>query len=80
MTLGLTDGTNYAGLMGEKPTGSSASYAVPFISSYGATVGTKPSRTGSFTNSIVYGVTTDPAKSGIILNRTTTKYLNFFIN
>ena len=65
MTLGLTDGSKYAGLMGEQPSGGAVSYAVPFTSSYGATVGTKPNRTGSFANSTVYGVTTDPTKSGI---------------
>ena len=65
MTLGLTDGTKFAGLMGEQPTGGSVPYAVPFTSSYGANVGTNPSCTGGFTNSLVYGVTTDPTKSGI---------------
>ena len=27
-----------------------------------------------------FGITTDPTKSGIILNRNGSKYLNFFVN
>ena len=80
MTLGLTDGTDYAGLMGEKPTGGGVPYAVPFTSSYGATVGTVPSRTGGLSNAVVYGVTTDPTKSGIETHLTeATLYLYFYV-
>jgi len=78
MTLGLTDGTNNFGLSNSQPAG--GSNLTSFTGDYGRTL--PSSRTGNtspnYTSNM--GITTDETKSGIILNRTNSKYLNFFIN
>ena len=72
-TLGLTDGTTNFGVT-----------TYPYMSLatdtsvYGANIGTSTNNALGGQKSL--GITTNPTKSGIILNRTSSKYLNFFVN
>ena len=76
MTLGLTNGTDNIGFSWYK--GASFIYTLS-KSSYGTNVGAIYSENLP-TNGKNIGITTDETKSGIILNRTSSKYLNFFVN
>lgn len=73
MTLGFTDGTNNYGLQGYgyTPSGYDVSPAQLGAGSYGKSVGS--SRSGASASGITYGVTTDPAKSGIVAEATSSK-------
>ena len=73
IAIGLTDGTNNGGLIGEIPTGGGATYGVPFQSGYGQSVGQNISRTGSLNNNTTIGLTTDSTKSGIKAEESTSQ-------
>lgn len=76
MTLGVTDGNINSGMY-KFSDGVYADMVEAFDTSLPQT---GLSGTHYIGNSRAIGVTTDQTKSGIILNRTTTKYLNFFVN
>jgi len=65
MTLGLTDGTNNWGSNINNNTGSP--YLITATSQYGKTVGDTSTPSGFPTTYRVAGITTDPTKSGIIV-------------
>lgn len=67
MTLGLTDGTNNAGTV---LNGYGAHEVSAFRSSYGATVGSQLADAVSLINYSNIGVTTDPEKSGMVVDLT----------
>lgn len=69
MTLGLTDGTNNAGVF------ISNAGLTESSNNYGTNVGYSFTTTGGLTNNKSVGVTTDPTKSGIALEPNTDKYL-----
>lgn len=63
MTLGLTNGTSYAGLAIEP-----SNYRLyPHGNAYGLTLGSTMPKNKELSRSIV-GVTSDPTKSGIVTN------------
>lgn len=64
MALGLTDGTRFAGLNGNRYT-SGASYGLSASDGYGVEVGTTGADSAGLSNNVYAGVTTDPTKSGI---------------
>lgn len=71
IALGLTDGSNLAGLssFGSGASGNAEGYLRPVTTSYGLDVGVTssgPSGTNRLKTNIVAGVTTDPTKSGLI--------------
>jgi len=68
MTLGLTDGTNYAGLSSNSE---QTGYIAP--SQYGVPVGSDQI-TASFSTRKSIGITTDPTKSGVIAKLDTVQY------
>lgn len=81
MTLGLTDGTNLAGLNAAAPTGSYPGALGGSLNMYGKNVGDNTGTVPILSSSSV-GITTDPTKSGIIVNRDNTdsqKYLYFYV-
>jgi len=79
MTLGLTDGTNNAGLADVDI--SESSDTLTSRNGYGQAVGTSYSgSSSSLTQSKMISVTTDETKSGIVVVRNNSKYLNFYIN
>ena len=47
---------------------------------YGETVGTTPTTVDTLTNGKAIGITLDPAKSGIITSKDSSKHLFFFVN
>lgn len=63
MTLGLTDGTKYAGSTTGAVSGSYFLY--PRVDSYGLSVGGNDSSANQLTNNKMIGITTDETKSGI---------------
>lgn len=72
MTLGLTDGAINGGLW------NSSQYALDVsTSSYGTSVGTASSNTG-FSSSRDCGITTDPSKSGMIVDKTVPSGWNLY--
>ena len=78
MALGLTNGTTNYGLL--KQLSGNVGFLQGATGYYGVNVGDNVQVGTTATNGQALGVSTDPTKSGIILNRTTIKYLNFFIN
>jgi len=78
MALGLTNGTTNYGLL--KQLSGNVGFLQGATGYYGVNVGDNVQVGTTATNGQALGVSTDPTKSGIILNRTTTKYLNFFVN
>ena len=64
MTLGLTDGTSFAGIRGN---GSSGGDIIANTPLYGLNVGSSGTNSGNLSTNVV-GITTDPEKSGIIAN------------
>ena len=70
ISLGLTDGTNYAGI--NQLIGSSNTYLQAMSSDYGVAVGQTGGTGTKLGSNIVAGVTTDPTKSGIQANITST--------
>lgn len=76
--MGFTDGTidGIVGL-GLGYTSTTGQIFAPFKIN---PVGTQNQYDASMTTSSCIGVTTNPTKSGIILNRTSSKYLFFFVN
>ncbi|MEI3255486.1 MAG: hypothetical protein V8R83_09350 [Candidatus Gastranaerophilaceae bacterium] len=68
ITIGLTDGTHTAGISQVQLGGN---YTEPIGQAYGKPVGSSPGgSTIPFPNDITYGLTTDPSKSGIIVDTT----------
>ena len=65
--LGLTNGTKGIGTF--MATGTYGNYISASEASYGREVGNKNSNSGWATNNQTLGVTTDPAKSGIALEK-----------
>lgn len=63
MSLGLTNGNNAINY-GVGSSGS-ANYLLPYTSLYGKMINSSPSLSGDGTTRGVYGITTDPTKSGI---------------
>jgi len=82
MTLGLTDGTNNYGmqLYHNNIGGGNQNYFGLSSNGYGVNVGQVVTGTAPTKNNMAFGATTEPTKSGIILNRNGSKYLNFFVN
>lgn len=80
MTLGWTDGTNFAGTGTEIPSGGSPT-GVPFVNDYGKNVGVASNRTEDLINSVTIGITPDSSKSGIEtdITNTTFKSIRFFV-
>jgi len=76
MSLGLTNGTNNYGLTA----GNGYNYPDGIFrnNAYGQNQSTTITQTDTGTG--ILGVTTDPAKSGITVNKDTSKYLFFFVN
>lgn len=64
ISLGLTDGTNYAGI--NQLIGSNNTYLQAMGNDYGVAVGQTRGTGTKLSSNIVAGVTTDPTKSGII--------------
>lgn len=75
MTVGFTNGIVNSSLTHLSGTG-----AVFNDNLFNKSIGNTETRDTSLSSNTGIGITTDPTKSGIILNRTTSKYLNFFIN
>ncbi|MGM9544496.1 MAG: hypothetical protein ACI3T9_05880 [Romboutsia timonensis] len=77
MTLGLTNGTQNVGIHSSQPATSRC--LTLGIENYGLSVGSS-SKGSTATNALVYGVTTDSTKSGIVGTLTQTKLkLRYFI-
>lgn len=77
MTLGVTHGNSNYGLAGSD----NISYSPRTVSEYGASVGSTPGTSVAIGNYLL-GVTLDPSKSGIVLNRSNTDsqvYLYFYV-
>lgn len=64
-SLGLTDGTSFAGIRGDGSTGN----VIANTPLYGLSVGTSGNNLGNLSNKVV-GVTTDPTQSGLIVDLT----------
>ena len=77
MALGLTNGTIEGGMVQIKGNYSGLNVKT---AAYGEELPLTDTGSILFAQNDGVGVTTDPTKSGIVLNRTTTKYLNFFVN
>jgi len=74
IALGMTDGTNYAGLYSDDTTALSVN-----VTKYGVSIGTDV--TGAqIRNKKVFGITTDSTKSGIIVSSDSNKHLMFYLN
>ena len=73
MTLGLTNSTDNGGLNSYNN-----GHIVPVSEAYGQS--TSPSSGGSNAINGHIGITLDSSKSGMIISKDITKYLNFFIN
>lgn len=78
ITLGLTNGTNNFGFQKWNSTGNFE----PTVNAYNTNTGNTVSTAGTPTvsNYTTVGITTDSSKSGIIVERNSSKYLNFYIN
>lgn len=70
MTLGLTDGTNLFGLTNANDT--EVNNRLFQTGAYGVPVGSSGT-TGIVSNALTYGITTDPTKSGIIAEQSTSQ-------
>ena len=85
IAVGLTDGTLYAGLQrGSVSNSENCLAAAP--NGYGETVGTANSNRTGLANNILAGITTDPTKSGIVIDPADSdtvfagsKYLYFYL-
>ena len=76
MTLGINDGTADRGLYN----GTDANYTfLPSNTVLGQPVGTTGNGTNIVSNKSI-GITLDPAKSGIITSKDSSKHLFFFVN
>ena len=67
ITLGWTDGTNFAGTGTETPSGGNPT-GVPFVNDYGKEVGATSDRANDLINGVTIGITTDSTKSGIVID------------
>ena len=79
MTLGMTNGTTNIGMYSFAPSGGTGYQLGTSTKAFNTDVGISISGS-SGTNAKAIGITTDQTKSGIILNRNSSKYLNFFVN
>ena len=75
LALGLTNGSDYAGLRSGQGT---YPFDSPVPSAYGSTVGTQFEGAGALINQVSLGVTSDPTKSGIELSDSGL-YLYFYV-
>lgn len=80
-TLGLTNGTNYYGLINGSTTGLNM-----YSGAYGGTAGSAGSSADATGGNMQYGITTDHTKSGIVIDPTNSdtvfagsKYLYFYV-
>jgi len=78
MTLGLTNGTDNYGLL--KQLSGNVGFLQGATGYYDVNVGDNVQVGTTATNGQALGVSTDPTKSGLIVNRNSSKYLNFFVN
>ena len=65
ISLGLTDGTNYTGLNGQRVANNLNVGLVPYTNFYGVQVGTSSGGNGDLDSNKAAGITSDSTKSGI---------------
>jgi len=80
MVLGVTNGTQNGGWVATYSGNQTDTTSTASTTYYGSSISTVQPSYGEGVILGRYGVTTDSSKSGIIVERSSLKYLHFFVN